>query len=367
MTTQELAPLVEATRSRSGEVGHIETQHFGVVCVTAGDGSPIAVAGNPELTSPLRSTAKAFQLLPFVLANLHHTLPEGRVASPDGTRESAPGLADLAVMMSSHNGEPMHTQRIAELLACAGLSPADLRCGVHPPLHQPAFQQLIRDHQEPGPLHCNCSGKHTNMLLVCKAHDWSLDTYLDIEHPLQRTIEDIISTLSGEPNPLPYVTDGCSLPTFVVSMSGLARLFSYLAWPVCAPTINAQSITQALQLLFHASVTYPEMIAGTSRLDTELMQAFDGTVFAKTGAAGVYAMAVKPNERYKTGLAIAIKVADGDANSAVRRITALEALKQLGLISPVLEGKLDTLAARTLNNFRNLPIGELRPVFTLVQ
>ena len=205
------------------------------------------------------------------------------------------------------------------------------------------------------------------MLLVCKAHDWSLDTYLDIEHPLQRTIEDIISTLSGEPNPLPYVTDGCSLPTFVVSMSGLARLFSYLAWPVCAPTINAQSITQALQLLFHASVTYPEMIAGTSRLDTELMQAFDGTVFAKTGAAGVYAMAVKPNERYKTGLAIAIKVADGDANSAVRRITALEALKQLGLISPVLEGKLDTLAARTLNNFRNLPIGELRPVFTLVQ
>ena len=81
MTTQELAPLVEATRSRSGEVGHIETQHFGVVCVTAGDGSPIAVAGNPALTSPLRSTAKAFQLLPFVLANLHHTLPEGRVAS----------------------------------------------------------------------------------------------------------------------------------------------------------------------------------------------------------------------------------------------------------------------------------------------
>lgn len=360
------APLVEGIRVLPDAASHIETFHQGTICVRAGDGTGISNVGDATLTSPLRSTAKAFQLLPFVFDGLHRSLPHGRTAEPGGTRENASGLADLAVMMSSHNGETMHTERIGELLSHGGLSPAALRCGTHPPLFSNAFEQLIREHKEPGPLHCNCSGKHTNMLLVCAARDWSLESYLDIDHPLQQRIGDIISTLGNDRGPLPHVIDGCSLPTFVLSISSLARLFCYLAWPQSAPSIDGGDTTGALRLLFHAGVTYPEMIAGTGRLDTELMQAFQGQVFAKTGAAGVYAMAVKPTDRYKSGLGIAIKIADGDAASSIRRVTALEVLRQLGVSPPNGDNRLEKLASRTLTNFRNVEVGELRAVFQLI-
>ena len=214
-------------------------------------------------------------------------------------------------------------------------------------------------------MHCNCSGKHTNMLLVCRARGWSHDNYLSLDHPLQQKIGRIISTLGNEQNPLPHVIDGCSLPTFVLSISGLARLFGHLAWPHTAPDIEGQGITDALRLLFQAGVTYPEMIAGTGRLDTELIQAFNGHVFAKTGAAGVYAMAVKPSERYRTGLSIAIKVADGDTTSSIRRVTALEVLKQLGIKAAATAERLETMAGSKLCNLRGITIGELRAVFTL--
>ena len=359
------APLVEGTRGLPDQAAHVETIHHGTICILAGDGSKIFNVGDTSLTSPLRSTAKAFQLLPFVLDGLHRSLPEGRTAEPDGSRESAPGLADLAVMMSSHNGESMHTKRIAELLRHGGLTPAALHCGTHPPLHQKTVEQLILEGRELGPLHCNCSGKHTNMLLVCAAREWALESYLDIDHPLQQKIRHIISTLGHDRNPLPHVTDGCSLPTFVVSMAVLARLFCYLALPESAPAIDGGNIAAALRLLFHAAVTYPEMIAGTGRLDTELMQAFQGRVFAKTGAAGVYAMAIKPTQRYQSGLGIAIKVADGDATSSIRRVTAFEVLRQLGVSPPSGHPDLEKLTARTLTNFRNLQVGELRAVFQL--
>ena len=132
-----------------------------------------------------------------------------------------------------------------------------------------------------------------------------------------------------------------------------------------APQIGEQNPTEALQLLFHAGGTYPEMVAGTGRLDTSLMRAFEGRVFAKTGAAGVYAMAVKPSERHPTGLAIAIKVSDGDTTSSIRRVVAVEVLKQLGLTTKTQADQLDMLAARHLTNFRNTTVGELRTLFKL--
>ena len=365
--TSGYAPLVEGTRVLSGHAAHTETLHQGVICVRAGDGTPIANVGDPGVSTPLRSTAKAFQLLPFVLDGPHHRLPQGRIARTDGTRDNAPGLADLAVMMSSHNGQAMHTERIGELLGHVGLTPVSLRCGIHPPLHQETYEKLIREELEPEALHCNCSGKHTNMLWVCQARGWSQHDYLDIDHPLQQRIQNIISALGDDQAPLSHVIDGCSLPTFVVSMSGLTRLYGHLAWPRSAPCIESGNIADALRLLFRAGVTYPEMIAGTGRLDTELMQAFGGLVFAKTGAAGVYAMAVQPTERYKTGLAIAIKVADGDATSSIRRVIALEMLKQLGVAPPEERQRLETMNASRVTNFRGIAVGELRAIFELTR
>ena len=256
----------------------------------------------------------------------------------------------------------MHTERIAELLLHAGLAPASLRCGTHPPLHQDTYEKLIREGVEPGPLHCNCSGKHTSMLSVCKARDWSCESYLAIDHPLQQRIQNIISILGGRQTPLAHVIDGCSLPTFVLSISSIARLFGHLAWPDSAPCVESTDITDALQLLFHAAVTYPEMIAGTGRLDTELMQGVGRSGVCQDRSGRVYAMVVKPTQRYKTGLAIAIKVADGDTTSSIRRVVALEVLKQLA-VAPLEPRGLWTRGR--LTNFRGIAVGELRATFEL--
>ena len=259
----------------------------------------------------------------------------------------------------------MHTERIRELLVHSGLDPSALRCGIHPPSHRDTNLALIRTSTEPVALHCNCSGKHTNMLLVCQSRDWDLQDYLWIEHPLQQRIGRIITTLGGLDALPPHVIDGCSLPTYVTSMSTLARLYANLAWPEGAPSLENRNIAEHLQLLFHAAVTFPELIGGTDRLDTQLMAALEGKVLAKTGAAGVYAMAVKPDDRFPTGLAIAVKIADGDPSSSVRRVTAVEVLKQLGVFACHRDDQIAELSRPTLKNFRGITIGELRPVFDL--
>ena len=59
--------------------------------------------------------------------------------------------------------------------------------------------------------------------------------------------------------------------------------------------------------LWAAITDHPELIAGTGRLCTDLMQTWPGEILAKIGAEGVYCAAL-PTRR----IGIAIKVEDGD-------------------------------------------------------
>jgi L-asparaginase II len=114
--------LVKATR---GHADRYETRHAGVISVVDGTGKEITSAGDTDVRFPLRSTSKPFQLLPYLLDGLHRTHPRG-------AEELA---ADLAVMMSSHGGEPMHTARVAAILEASGLTAESLQCGAHWPYH----------------------------------------------------------------------------------------------------------------------------------------------------------------------------------------------------------------------------------------
>jgi len=360
MHPPKLSELVQATRTDLSGQEHIETRHTGAIVVVAGDGAVVASTGDMNLTTPLRSTAKPFQLLPFLLDGLHREMPHW------GSSEA---LADLAVMMSSHNGESMHTTRIGKILSRNALETTHLKCGAHEPMHSQTYHDLLRAGQSFDALHCNCSGKHTNMLLVCQSRGWPLDTYLEPEHPLQVRIRNIISELSGVPaQDLPAAVDGCSLPTFVLSLRTLARLFACLAWPQSAPDVENTNSTELLKLLFDAATTHPRLIAGTNRLDTELMELLSQNVFAKTGAAGVYAMAVRPGRKFPTGLGVAIKVVDGDVDSRVRRVAAVETLRQLEIdaVTAVEPHQLSELSNISLRNFKQLEIGKLVPTFNLI-
>jgi L-asparaginase II len=204
------------------------------------------------------------------------------------------------------------------------------------------------------------------MLIVCKHRGWSLANYLDPSHPLQARIAGLLHRLAALPRPPSYVIDGCSLPSWVTSLAELASLYSRLALPEASPEVEGRSIRGELKLCFQAGVRHPEMIGGSGRLDTDLMRAYEGRVFAKTGADGVYAVAVKPGDAYPDGLAIAVKVADGDPGSQARALVIVEILRQLELLPrPGAPLSLAEIARTELKNHRGYRTGELRAVFRI--
>ncbi len=348
--------LVEFQR---GGPDRIETRHRGHVAVVDSDGRLLWHAGDPQQAYALRSTAKPFQLLPLLLDGL------------DGGQGEEPPLAtaDLAVMMSSHNGESMHTERIAALLSHFHLDAGALQCGAQAPALKADKEALVRANQKATPLHCNCSGKHTNMLAVCSRRGWPLASYLDLDHPLQVRIRDMLVTLVGQADmALPHSIDGCSLPTFWLSLEALAQLFAYIANPSAAPPLEGRSIETELTRLREAGMQHPELIAGSGRLDTLLMRSLGGRIFAKTGAAGLYAAALPAGPRVPKALGIAIKIEDGDPKSRIRASVIVEVLRQLGVVTRDdgdLWKDLEEIARATERNLGGRDVGTYVPVFRL--
>jgi L-asparaginase II len=348
--------LVEFER---GGADRIETRHRGSVAVVDASGHLLWHAGDPGQAYALRSTAKPFQLLPLLLDGLHAGRGEHAPLEP----------ADLAVMMSSHTGERMHTQRIAALLARFGLEQSALQCGVQSPALAADRERLLLAGEPTTALHCNCSGKHTNMLAVCSRRSWPLASYFDLDHPLQIRIRDILATLVGQPDRVfPHSIDGCSLPTLWLPLQALAQLFSTIADPAAVPSVEGRDIAPLLTTLRAAGMQHPELVAGSGRLDTLLMRALAGRIFAKTGAAGLYAAALPAAARVPAALGIAVKVEDGDPRSRIRAAVMVEVLRQLGVVDRDdrdLWNALEEIAQPTERNFRGRKVGTYRPVFRL--
>jgi L-asparaginase II len=103
--------------------------------------------------------------------------------------------------------------------------------------------------------------------------------------------------------------------------------------------------------------SFPELIGGVERLDTMLMQAAEGKIISKVGADGVWLCAVLPSEKWPTGLAIALKVEDGDDRRA-RPVVAVEILKQFGILSPE---DLPELSPMSIKNRRGDVVGIVSP------
>lgn len=347
--------LVEFQRGGSDR---IETRHRGAIAVVDSSGRLRLRSGDPRKSYPLRSTAKPFQLLPLLLDGLHTEDGGGPLSE-----------ADLAIMMSSHTGEIMHTDRVADLLSRFQIEQGALQCGVQAPTLRPDRERLVRAGEQPTPLHCNCSGKHTNMLAVCRQRGWPLESYLEPDHPLQLRIRDILLSLVGQANmALPRSIDGCSLPTFWLSLEALAHLFAYFAEPHAAPAVEGRDIETELDTLRTAGMRHPDLIAGSGQLDTVLMRALEGRLFAKTGAAGLYAVALPPGPRVPEGLGIAIKIEDGDPRSRIRAAVIVEVLRQLGVATRDdidLWNHLEEVAQPIERNYRGLEVGAYRPVFEL--
>jgi len=294
----------------------IESIHRGHLVILDGDGKMNAGIGNPETTAFFRSSAKPFQAIPLITSG---------AADAYGLSED-----EIALAGASHSGEQIHVETAARMLAKIGLTERDLRCGIHLPFNEPEAQRMLRNNEWPTQLHNNCSGKHVGMLALAKHIGADIRSYEQLENPVQQAILKTISAFTGIPvKEVKIGSDGCAVPTFALPLCAMAKSFANLVAP---PQSFDEILRAASNRIVSAMMTFPELIGGTERLDTLLMQAASGKIISKVGADGVWLCGVLPNEKWPKGLGIALKVEDGDDKRA-RPVIAVDILRQMGILS----------------------------------
>jgi L-asparaginase II len=320
----------------------VESIHRGHFIVIDGDKNVVASAGDPETVTFYRSACKALQALPFVMSG--------------GADRFGFNDDELALACASHSGEPMHVDVAARMLRKAGFTETDLRCGTHLPFSEKAAEELLRIGEKPSQLHNNCSGKHAAMLAFARHIDSDPSTYDSIDHPIQQEILKTVAMFAEVPvDSIAIGTDGCAVPNFAIPIDAMAHSFANLINP---PDSFGSDVHAACKQLVAAMTALPELIGGNDRLDTILMQAAPGRLISKVGADGVWLCAVLPNELYGSGLAIALKIEDGDDKRA-RPVVAVELLRELGVLS---ESQLSDISPIPLKNRRGDQVGRVQAI-----
>ncbi len=341
-------PLVVVTRG-----GRVESVHGGSVAVVTEGGRLLASAGDPGRSVWLRSSAKPFQLTPFLAAG--------------GEERFALTTEEIALAAASHGGERVHTRAARTLLAKGGFTAEDLHCGAHPPMHEESARALAFARKRPSPLHNNCSGKHAAMLLACRFFGFDPATYWKREHPLQRRILGVVSRMTGVPKRrIHLAVDGCSVPVFGVPLQALALAYARLVGNGAPGETSPEAA--ARRRIAMAMAAAPEMVAGTGRFTTDVMREFRGTLVAKEGAEGVYAVGIPASlagRRDGQAVGIALKIADGAERG--RDAVTVETLRQMGLASGARLARLRKLVFKPVRNVRGDVVGELRTVFRLAR
>ena len=318
--------------------GLLESRHRVHAAVVRPDGSLAAHLGDPSFSSYLRSSAKAFQALPFIPVLERYGL----------------GSRHLAVAMASHAGEAVHVQTVREIHDAAGINPDWLVCGIHAPFNEDARNQLREHGERPSVLHNNCSGKHSGMIAASLANGWGHEGYQNPDHPLQQEILRGIGELFGL-STVETAVDGCSVPSFRVPMRNAALAMTRLADPASAP----DTYRERLEIAFAAMRAHPLLIAGTGRTDTVLMEHVPGLV-SKIGAEAFVCLAARESRFGPVG--IALKIEDGAERAlGVATLAVLEQLSVLDTSNPAFS----SLAHPIIKNVAGLEVGELRASFEI--
>jgi len=331
--------LVEAQRG-----GVAESLHRGALAIVDAQGRLHTSLGDIERPIFPRSAVKVLQALPLVASG--------------AAERFGLGDAELALACASHGGEPQHAETSLSMLAKAGLGAEALECGTHWPYHEGSQRALAAAGAQPSALHNNCSGKHAGFVcLGCGlagqrgAADF-VRGYVRPEHPVMREVTaslqdatgfDLASTARG--------TDGCSIPTYAIPLRHLAHAFAKVA---TGQGLDADR-ARAARRLREAVARAPQMVAGTGRFDSRVMQQLGERLFCKVGAEGVYCAAIPG-----AGLGVAIKMDDGNTARAaevamaavIERLVPLQGDDEVALMR--------SLSDVALRNWNGIEVGRLR-------
>jgi len=345
MQADQLEPLVEVTR---GEI--VESIHFGAFCMVDSRGNLLAHQGSPELITYPRSSLKPLQVLPLI--------------ERGGPQAFGFDDEEIAIMCGSHAGTDRHRAVLERMHRKIGVTEADLACGVHWPYDTETREAMQKEGKAPTTLHHNCSGKHTGMLAQAVLREVSTQNYLDLSHPVQVAIREVVGEMVGmDPEHLPVGVDGCSAPVYGVSMVAMAHAIAKMADPVGL----GEARQSACRKVTAAMIQQPFMVAGPGQFDTDLMSAARGKVFSKAGAEGYQVIGVLPGviTENSPGVGIAIKISDGDARSRARTSVSLTLLEGLSVLEENELSQLGNYGNVPVKNWRKLEVGAVRPIFSL--
>jgi L-asparaginase II len=240
------------------------------------------------------------------------------------------------------------------MLEKAGFTEADLKCGAHLPFNEAEAERMLRTGEQPTQLHNNCSGKHAGMLAFAKHIGADTTCYDSPQNPIQQAILNTMAEFSEVPaGTIQIGIDGCSAPNFALPLSAMAKSFANLINP---PDTFDSEIRSACRRIVTAMTNHPELIGGTGRLDTLIMQAAPGKLISKVGAEGVWLAVVLPSGQYPSGLAIAMKIEDGDDRRG-RPVVAVDILRQLGVVAG---DALADVSPMAITNRRGDVVGSVR-------
>ena len=327
-----LKTLEELAQVWRGEV--IESRHLGVAVVANAAGEVIAGWGDPDLVTYPRSSMKPFQALALV-----------ETGAADAFALSS---RHLALACASHRGEAHHTDLAADWLETIGCAVPDLACGPEYPKHPETQRRMLRAGEEATSLHHNCSGKHTGFLTVCRHCGYGIEDYAAVDHPAQQRFFELLADL-GAPVGMPVGSDGCTLPSPALRLGDAARLGARFAAGQ-APAKRAAAMAR----LIDAMGRHPEYTSGSEHAMVAVAEATGRRVVFK-GGAEAFLLAFLPQD----GLAIALKVADGNARARVPALIAI--LHRLRLIGDAEVAALAAFARPAITNSRAEQVGRIEP------
>ena len=320
--------------------GHVENIHRGDVAVVNCEGDIVKSIGNAHLPMFWRSAAKPFQALPFV--------KNGGLDKYNISEE------ELAILVSSHSGEPNHVALVRGILEKLGLTEEDLECGIMRPLNGKAFKALIKSGEPLTQVHNQCSGKHAQIMALAIMLGVEVKGYSQPQHEAEKLIFKHVSMASkmSEDN-LEIGIDGCGVPVFYLPLYNMSLAYARLSTPSRGDwgeyEVAATKIRDAMS-------NYPQVISGTGRIDCAISEVSKGRIIGKMGSDAVYCIAVKDEN-----LGIAFKIEDGDFAVVTPMVVAI--LKHLDLLSKDEAAELDKTFPPLLKNHRGDIIGTIETVF----
>jgi len=210
-----------------------------------------------------RSSVKPFQILPLLI--------EAKKQNIKFSNE------EVAIFASSHSAEVIHTDLIAKLALKYNIDLNHLLCGPQRPFHEDTADSLLKQNKKFNQLHNNCSGKHLSMLIFAKLIDASFENYTSREHETQIRIEEYFKKIFND-SFLVYSVDGCGLPALKVNPQDFC---------LAVNKIQESADSDVWYQMFSAYNSFPELIGGTNRTDTNIIKHSFNDSLAKSGAEGV--------------------------------------------------------------------------------